>query len=98
MPLMYAIVIKTGHILIVCDAQEQRKVLIHELSTCVDPVRARKILAELNDLARAERLVGFSRHSEEDQDSFQLAAIYSDDWVKGVGLNGPYWVRMFWIC
>ena len=28
MPLMDAIVIKTGHMLIVCEAQEQRKVLI----------------------------------------------------------------------
>ena len=86
MPLMEAIVIKTGHMFIVCEAQERRKVLIDELRTCVDQERAQEILAELNELARADRLVAFGRHSVEIQDRFQLAATYSDEWVKG---NGP---------
>ncbi len=32
------------------------------------------------------------------QDRFQLAATYSDEWVKGESPAGPFWVRMFWIC
>ena len=73
MPLMEAIVIKTGHMFIVYKAQERRKVLIDELRTCVDQERAQEILAELDELARADRLVAFS-HSEEVQDRFQFVA------------------------
>ena len=41
MPLMEAIVIKTGHMFTVCAAPERRKVLIDEFSTSTTSVRGR---------------------------------------------------------
>jgi hypothetical protein len=81
-PWMEAIVIKTRHMFLVCEAQEERKKLIEELRTCTDQVRAKAIMEEMNELAKADRMVGFSKHDEETQDRFQLAATYSDEWVK----------------
>ena len=79
----------------VCESQERRVVLIDELATCADAARARAITTELDELAKKYRMVAFRSHSEEDQDRFQLAATYSDEWVKGETPNGPFWVRMF---
>ena len=74
MPLMEAIVMKTEHMFVVCETQEQRVALVDELGTCVDPARAKAIMADVNELATKDRLVAFRRHSEDDQDRFQLAA------------------------
>ena len=38
-------------------------------------------MTELNELARKDRMVAFRSHTAEDQDRFQLAATYSDEWV-----------------
>ena len=98
MPLMEAIIRKTLHMFQVCESQERRVVLIDELATCADSARARALMTELNELAGKDRMVAFRSHTEEDQNRFQLAATYSDEWVKGETPNGPFWVRMVWIC
>ena len=74
-PLMEAIDIKTRHMFILCEAQEQQKTLCEELRTCVDQARAKEIF-----------------------DRVQSVAASSDEWVKGIGPSGTFWVRMFWVC
>ena len=52
--------------------------LLPNVREYLDKARAKKILADLDELAATERLVAFSRCSDEDHDDCQSAAASSD--------------------
>ena len=98
-PLFDAICEKTRHMFMISAGNEERKRLLEELKGLTDRNMIKEVMDKLSQLEASERLVGFSKHDEETQDRFQLAATYSDEWVRGDSKSGGFfWVRMYWIC
>jgi hypothetical protein len=95
-----AIAAKTRHMFMLAAGSEERTKVIEQLRVATDKALITELMEKLKGLEESERLLGFSRHSEEVQDRFQLAATYSDEWVKGRSKHGGgvFWIRMYWIC